>query len=93
MCVITNHRVKYFADPSKAYFLHRNFTPLFCSRNTARKPQLLHVTLYLTHGLSKRNIYFLTFFRCSSLFLLYIFSKSINHFPDLYIDSIRLPLQ
>ena len=102
---MTPINVRYYKSSSKILcrpvksliFLHRNFTTLFCSRNTARKPptepQLFHVTFYLTHGLSKRNIFFLTFFRASYLFLNHIFSESINHFPDLYIDSILLPLQ
>ena len=81
----------------KPNFSHKNFTTLSCSRSTARKPptepQLIHVTYYLTHRLSKRNIFFSLFSRPSYLSLLYIFSESIDHFADLYIDSIILPLQ
>ena len=64
----------------KPNFSHRNFTTLSCSRSTARKPptepQLIHVTYYLTHGLSKRNIFFLTFFRSSSLPNIYLFMNN-----------------
>ena len=46
----------------------------------------------MNYGLSKRNIFYLTFFRFSYLFL-YIFSWIILNFPVFYVHSIHLPLQ
>ena len=79
----------------KPNFSHRNFTTLSCLRSTVwnspNEPQFINVIHYLNHGLSKRNVFYLSFFRFSYLFL-YIFSWIILNFPVFYVHSIHLPL-
>ena len=65
---------------------------------TQPENHLLNHNYFMSHSIwpmdCQNEIYFFSlFFRPSYLFLLYIFSESINHFPDFYIDSILLPLQ